>query len=128
MADNHGPLFLACLSLAGTLMYLCLFFLNILQDKEIYGIIKKIKECKYFEKQEDETVREEKETEIEEEEPIEPVKSTAEEASIEPEGAFTSDVRGAEVYQEVPSDHQVPVSIMYCLQLYDPGQKCVLPL
>ena len=84
--------------------------LTSLQDKDIFALIKKIKECKYFEKKDDEPAKEEKTTAVEEE-PSDPIKSSGEEASAEPEGAFTSDVRGAEVYQEVPSDHQVPVSI-----------------
>jgi len=75
--------------------------------KDIFALIKKIKECKYFEKKDDEPAKEEKTTAVEEE-PSDPIKSSGEEASAEPEGAFTSDVRGAEVYQEVPSDHQVP--------------------
>ena len=83
-----------------------------LQDKDIFALIKKIKECKYFEKKEDEAAKEEKTAAVEEES-SDPIKSSGEEASAEPEGAFTSDVRGAEVYQEVPSDQEVPVSISF---------------
>ena len=93
----------------GLIIVFYVAFLDIHEDKEISGIINKVKECKYFEKQEDEVVKEEKETE-DEQETSEPIKSTAEEAVVETDDAFTSDVRGAEVYQEVPSDH-VPVRI-----------------
>ena len=87
-------------------------FLNTSSDKEIYGIIKKIKDCKYFEKKDEEPAKPEQKAAQVEEEADDAVKSAGEDAPADQEAAFTSDVRGAEVCQEVPSDHQVPVSYL----------------
>eukprot|EP00795_Rhopilema_esculentum_P011323 gene11323-21514_t len=82
------------------------------KDKEIYGIVKKIKDSKYFEKaEEDEAPTQEADSQ--EEQTGEQAEASTVAAESEVESAPTLEhtatgqveVRGSEVYTEVPSDH-----------------------
>ena len=89
--------------------------------KEISGIIKKIKDCKYFEKTDKEEVpmeeAEQQDTEEHATETAEATEAAPAEVAVENVGsaeagtnvvASDEGVRGAEVYTAVPSDHPEP--------------------
>ena len=86
------------------------------KDKDIYGILKKVRDCKYFEKQEEEPAKDESAEVGDEKDASEPAEPEAEgTSSAESSPAFTSDVRGAEVCEEVPSDQQVSMTYCFCI-------------